>query len=155
MQLPVTSLVMSLLSLVLLSALSRAAPSDLSQAPHSGGLSGDDGQYDDLAADSEMAKRLSNFVRIGRPSSFVRIGRGSSFVRIGKVYIYSSFFLDCTCTLHSSPQIIVSSVWWKTPKKRGEEGGGGGGGGGVIEHKSECLKKIPDNQSGHRYRDIF
>lgn len=69
--------------LLLLSTLSRGAPPDVSKASASG-VSSDAGSYDDVSGDSELAKRLSSFVRIGRPSSFVRIGRGSHFVRIGR-----------------------------------------------------------------------
>ena len=87
MQLTVANTVMplmSLLPLLLLSTLSRAAPTDVSEASGSGVKGGAEGHYDDVANESELAKRLSSFVRIGRPSSFVRIGRGSNFVRMGK-----------------------------------------------------------------------
>ncbi|KAL8618557.1 hypothetical protein ACOMHN_021826 [Nucella lapillus] len=69
--------------LLLLSTLSRAAPPDVSKASASD-VSSDAGPYDDVSGESELAKRLSSFVRIGRPSSFVRIGRANHFVRIGR-----------------------------------------------------------------------
>ena len=44
-------------------------------------LAEDTYNYNDIKSED---KKMSSFVRIGRPSSFVRIGRPSSFVRIGR-----------------------------------------------------------------------
>ncbi|XP_076450245.1 uncharacterized protein LOC143286530 isoform X2 [Babylonia areolata] len=75
---------LSLFSPLVLSALARAAPSDVSKRSQTD-VTEPEGQYEDVSGDSELSKRLgSSFVRIGRPSSFVRIGRGSHFVRIGR-----------------------------------------------------------------------
>lgn len=38
----------------------------------------------DATESHELAKRMSGFVRIGRPSGFVRIGRSNSFIRLGR-----------------------------------------------------------------------
>nr|AQS80509.1 FxRIamide-2 precursor [Charonia tritonis] len=74
---------LSLFCPLILSACSRAAPTDVTKDDQSD-VAGPVGQFDDVSGEGDLAKRLSSFVRIGRPNSFVRIGRGSRFVRIGR-----------------------------------------------------------------------
>lgn len=75
---------LSIISIVLLTPpTARASPAESKVASHD--VTSMEGDLGHLEEDPDLIKRLSNFVRIGRPSSqFVRIGKGSHFVRIGR-----------------------------------------------------------------------
>lgn len=80
--------------LMVLLSMSQAAPNVGESAPAASAQGS--GAASDVDNDSELEKRLSSFVRIGRPSSFVRIGRPRSFVRIGRLSLcfHTSNILD-------------------------------------------------------------
>lgn len=75
---------LSIISIVLLTPpTARASPAESKVASHD--VTSMEGDLGHLEEDPDLIKRLSNFVRIGRPSSqFVRIGRPGNFVRIGR-----------------------------------------------------------------------